>query len=80
MENWKLLRTLIQERLDTVADRTHYERDPAGHLDRLKSISSQLDSIIHALPPDTDPQLRHFLERQSYLKALDWLDTASPAA
>jgi len=67
------LQTAIRARLDAVADREHYARDPEGHLERLKSRSSELESLILTLPHDTDPQLMHFLERQSYLKALDWL-------
>jgi hypothetical protein len=74
MTPWKSLRDLIQERLDAVADRTHYERDPQSHLERLKSISVQLDSAVQELPADADPQLRHYLDRQSYLKAIAWLD------
>ena len=34
---------------------------------------AHLDALVVALPADCDPQLRHFLERQSYAKALDWL-------
>lgn len=74
MEIWRTLKGLVQERLDTVADREHYLRDPEGHLERLKSVSERLDAAVQVLPPDTDPQLRHFLERQSYMKALDFLN------
>ncbi|MFZ4599267.1 MAG: hypothetical protein ACOYNN_11530 [Terrimicrobiaceae bacterium] len=35
--------------------------------------AARLDALIVALPPGTDPTLRHYLERQSYTKALDWL-------
>jgi len=74
MTPWKSLRDLIQERLDAVADRAHYERDPEGHLHRLKSISANVDKAVQELPADVDPQLRHYLQRQSYLKAIAWLD------
>ncbi len=73
MTGWDSLQTLIRERLAVVADREHYSRDPAGHLERLKSASEKLESFVSALPADIDPELKHFLERQSYLKALDWL-------
>lgn len=77
MQDWTPLQKLIQERLDVVADREHYTRDPDGHLDRLKSVSAALDALVSELPPEVDPQLRHYLERQSYLKALDWLSQTS---
>lgn len=74
MMPWKPLRDLIQERMDAVADRAHYERDPQGHLERLKSISARLDRAVQELPRDVDPQLHHYLTRQSYLKAITWLN------
>ncbi len=74
MTSLQSLRDLIQGRLDAVADRAHYERDPEEHLNRLKSISEQLDRAAQDLPADIDPQLRHYLDRQSYLKAIAWLD------
>lgn len=68
------LRDLLKERLDAVADRDHYQRDPDGHLQRLQSVTTRLEESVQALPPDADPQLRHYLTRQSYVKAIDWLD------
>jgi len=73
MTDWDSLQTLIRERLAVVADREHYSRDPAGHLERLKSASEKLASFVSRLPADINPELKHFLDRQSYLKALDWL-------
>ncbi|MGH8048933.1 MAG: hypothetical protein ACREKL_16955 [Chthoniobacterales bacterium] len=67
------LRDALQGRLDVVADRALYERDPAGHLEKLRDASAALDRIVNELPGDADPTLRHYLERQSYVKALDWL-------
>ena len=29
----------------------------------------RIDELAEQLPPDTDPQLRHFLQRKSYQKA-----------
>jgi len=66
----------VSRRLEVVADRGHYERDPTGHLQELMRASAALDEKVKALPANTDPQLRHFLERQSYLKAVDWLKAA----
>jgi hypothetical protein len=67
---------LIERRLQIVADRDWYARDPAGHLAALQQAAADLDFAIAALPPQIDPMLRHFLEGQSYLKACDWLRSA----
>jgi hypothetical protein len=68
------LREALQARLDVVADRAFYERDAAGHLAKLQAASAAVDRLAGELPAGADPMLRHFLERQSYVKALDWLD------
>jgi hypothetical protein len=67
------LRDALQRRLAVVSDRAFYERDPAAHLARLQEASADVDRLAAALPRDADPTLRHYLERQSYVKALDWL-------
>jgi len=67
------LRDALQRRLDIVADRGLYERDAAAHLEQLQAASASVDRLAGELPRDADPMLRHFLERQSYVKALDWL-------
>ncbi len=69
------LRDALQERLDVVADRSLYERDAAAHLEKLQTVSAAVDHLAQGLPTGADPMLRHFLERQSYVKALDWLKT-----
>jgi hypothetical protein len=70
----KALHAAVKTRLDIVSDHAFRDRDAAAHLDALKSAASQLDNLITQLPPDTDPTLRHYLERQSYMKALAWLE------
>jgi hypothetical protein len=67
------LREAVQERLAIVADRDLCARDPAAHLEKLKAAAGRLDRLVADLPKDTDPELRHYLERQSYVKALAWL-------
>jgi len=69
----KNLKEAVQSRLDIVADHAFRDRDAAAHLEALKSAASHLDSLVASLPSDTDPNLRHYLERQSYTKALAWL-------
>ena len=64
----------LRERLRVVADHELRDRDPKAHLDQLKSAASRLDAAIAQLPAQCDPELRHYLTRQSYVKALAWLD------
>jgi predicted component of type VI protein secretion system len=71
------LHTAVADRLSVVADHALRDSDPSAHLQQLKAAASRLDQLVSTLPVDTDPMLRHYLERQSYLKALAWLDTAS---
>lgn len=68
---------LLRTRMDVVSDREHYARDPAGHLERLRRADADLREMVGSLPPNTHPELRHFLERQSYAKAVDWLQAHS---
>jgi hypothetical protein len=62
----------LRERLAIVSD-DESRRDPARHMDRLKEISLRLEELEQRLPRAADPQLRHFLERRSYSKALEHL-------
>lgn len=69
----KTLLEAVAGRLDVVADHAWRDRDPVGHLEGLKEAARRLDLLVANLPGDTDPVLRHFLERQSYTKAREWL-------
>jgi hypothetical protein len=64
---------VLEERLRVVADRDFYQRDPAGHLAELQRVSEKLAEMVRQLPPTLDPMLRHYLERQSYVKAVEFL-------
>jgi flagellar biosynthesis chaperone FliJ len=68
------LRDALRERLGVIADHALRDRDPQAHLERLKVAAARLDGAISKLPPQCDRELRHFLERQSFTKALAWLD------
>jgi len=68
------LHKTLRERLEVVADHDLRDRDPAAHLEKLKAAAATLDALVAGLPADCDPMLRHFLERQSYPKALEWLE------
>jgi hypothetical protein len=62
----------LRERLTIIADEES-RRDPGRHMERLREVSERIEEIEHGLPPTIDPQLRHFLQRRSYDKALDLL-------
>jgi hypothetical protein len=68
------LRDAVAARLAVVADHDFRDADPAAHLEHLKLAASRLDALAANLPKDCDPMLRHYLERQSYVKAVAWLD------
>jgi hypothetical protein len=72
----KSLHTAVKARLDIVADHAFRDRDAAAHLEALKAAAARLDALVSSLPANTDPTLRHYLERQSYTKALAWLEEA----
>ncbi|MEI8283864.1 MAG: hypothetical protein WCG52_02630 [bacterium] len=76
MSLYQNLKVAVQTRLDIVADHAFRDRDSAAHLEALKSAAANLDALVANLPSDTDPTLRHYLERQSYTKALAWLQDA----
>ena len=59
----QLLATLTE--LD-VAVRTMPDTGPKPPL---RPLFARIDQLVAQLPPDTDPELRHFLQRHSYEKA-----------
>ena len=64
----------LRERLAIIGDEES-RRDPARHTERLQEVSERIEQIEQTLPPTIDPQLRHFLKRRSYSKALELLGT-----
>ena len=40
----------------------------------LRPLFARIDALAGQLPPGTDPQLRHFLQRKSYQKARAFLE------
>lgn len=63
----------LRERLAVIADRAFYERDPAAHLEKLKAVSEKITQLGAALPRPIPGDFAHYLQRQSYQKALDWI-------
>ena len=69
------LAAALRERLAIIADEES-RRDPDRHTERLRAVSERIEDLERRLPPKTDPELRHFLQRRSYSKALEALEAA----
>jgi len=74
--NLKPLELALRARLAVVADHAHRDRDPASHLAALRTAHEELLQEIAKLPPGSDPRLLHFLQGQSYPKAVAFLEQA----
>lgn len=70
------LRTLLQRRIDLIADHAFRDRDPAAHLEALKAVSEELSAEHQRLRPQLPPRLNHFLTQSSFSKALEYLDSS----
>jgi len=68
------LAAALRERLVIIADEES-RRDIARHMERLREISEKIDRLGQSLPSPVDPQLRHFLQRHSYSKALELIES-----
>ncbi|HYR24163.1 MAG TPA: hypothetical protein VEP30_14695 [Chthoniobacterales bacterium] len=66
----------LRERLAIISDENS-RRNPEAHTARLRVVSERIEKLEAALPRPIDPQLAHFLQRKSYDKALEFLETAS---
>jgi hypothetical protein len=67
------LAAALRERLEIIADEDS-RRSPGAHMARLQRVSERIDQLRAALPKPIDPRLTHYLERQSYDKALEFLE------
>ena len=67
------LAAALRERLAIISDEES-RRDPDRHTERLREVSERIERLEQSLPPKIDPELRHFLQRRSYSKALELLD------
>jgi hypothetical protein len=76
---FQLLAAALRERLAVIADREFYARDPAGHLEKLKTVSAEIVRLGASLPQPINGELAHFLQRASYDKALAWLENHTRA-
>lgn len=67
------LQTLLQQRLDVIADHALRDRDPASHLAALKEVSEAIQAYAETHHREIAPKLRHYLTQSSYQKALEHL-------
>lgn len=75
---WLELKALLQERLTVIADHAWRDRDPAGHLQKLRRVSEAIMAEHARHRVMMPPRLNHYLTQASYQKALEWLqDEAS---
>jgi hypothetical protein len=63
----------LRERLAIIGDEAS-RQNPDQHLERLRIVSEQIETLERRLPATIDPQLRHYLQRRSYSKALEQIE------
>jgi hypothetical protein len=73
---YRKLADALRERLQIVSDEES-RRDEGRHMERLQAVSEKIEQLEQRLPPETNQQLRHFLQRRSYSKALELIETQS---
>jgi hypothetical protein len=66
----------LRARLALIADEES-RRDAQGHMERLRQISERITELTTGLPQPVDPRLKHYLERGSFNKALEFLEQAT---
>ncbi len=64
------LANALRERLEIIGNEQS-RQSPDLHMKRLQEVSERIEEIERRLPAKIDPQLRHFLQRRSYGKALE---------
>jgi len=75
MSDFSYLRTLLQRRLDLIADHAFRDRDAAAHLEALMNVSEEIMAEHQRLRSELPPRLNHFLTQASFSKALDYLNS-----
>jgi hypothetical protein len=72
-EYYSELVSVLRERLQVISDQDLRARNPEAQLERLRLLSEQIDRLKEKLPADADPMLKHFLDRMSLTKALEFI-------
>ena len=67
------LAAVLEERLAVIADQTLRTQQPELQIQKLQAASARIDALKARLPADVDPMLRHYLDRMSLSKALDFI-------
>jgi hypothetical protein len=67
------LAELLERRLKVISDHAFRDRDPAGHLEALKTASEAIKECHSRLKGQLPPRLEHFLSQCSYQKAHDFI-------
>ena len=70
------LASALRERLTIIGDEES-RLEPERHMARLQDVSTRIEALEQSLAPKLDPQLRHFLQRRSYTKALEYLESGA---
>lgn len=73
---YEQLANALRERLEIISDEQS-RQSPDAHMKRLQDVSERIETLERQLPADIDPQLRHFLQRRSYTKALELISEST---
>jgi hypothetical protein len=68
------LKEALRERLAIIHDEES-RRNPDTHMARLRAVSEKIDKLQTSLAKPVDPRLAHYLQRKSYDKALEFLES-----
>jgi len=68
------LREALRERLAIIQDEES-RRNADAHMTRLRTVSQKIDRLQEALPQPVDSRLAHYLQRRSYDKALEFIES-----
>lgn len=64
----------LRDRLAIIHDEQS-RRDPDIHMARLRTVSEKIEQLQAELPQRVDPRLVHYLQRRSYEKALEFIES-----
>jgi len=64
----------LRERLVIIHDERS-RANPDVHMERLRAVSEKIEKLQTALQQQVDPRLAHYLQRRSYEKALEFIES-----
>lgn len=64
----------LRERLAIIHDEES-RTNPDVHMERLRAISEKIEKLQAQLQQRVDPRLAHYLQRRSYEKALEFIES-----